>query len=119
MKITNNCPTFDFKNLHFQGKGETAGYKNLGELSNIMAAQMNCLEKHLGSIVQCLFDIEDGLREGQNAKEKFIRQKKEIAASRLMDKADELIKACNKYLALTDRNRDSTKAIGTNDKKYN
>ncbi len=119
---TNNCLTFNLKILHFiylQGKCDSAGFKNLEQLYQIMEAQMNSLESHLGSIIKCLSAIEDGLGEGQKAHQKFIRQKKERAANHLMDKADELIKACNKYLALTDRNRDSAKEFGTNDKKYN
>ncbi len=78
---------------------------------------MNSLENHLDSIIKCLTDIEQRLIEGQNAKEKFFRQKKEIAAKRLKDKAEELIKACDSYLALTDRNRGFTKAIGNGSQK--
>ncbi len=88
-----------------------AGYKHLISLSQTLEKQMNSLETHLESIIECLFDIEDRLREGQRVKEKFFRQKKEKAAKCLNDASEQLIEACNTYLTLTDRNGDGTKAI--------
>ncbi len=76
-----------------------------------MADQMNQLEKHLDSIIKCLLDLEDRLREGQTAKRKFSRQKNEETAKRLVDRSKELVKACSDYLTLTDIKGNTTKAI--------
>ncbi len=65
---------------------------------------MNQLENYLESIINCLLNIEDRLRVTQKVEEKFIREKKENIARRLVDKAKELIESCNEFLTLTGSN---------------
>jgi hypothetical protein len=74
-----------------------------------MEQQMNCWEKHLDSIIKCLLDIEQHLDKGQKAKEKVKKYEEETKrkkmAKRLIEKAKELIEACNVYLTLTNRDK--------------
>ncbi len=76
-----------------------------------MIDKSNPVEIHLKSIIESLEDIEGRLREGQKATEKVITQRREIAAGRLKDRAEQLIEACNEYLVSTGRKGDNRRAI--------
>jgi hypothetical protein len=78
-----------------------------------MADKSNPVETHLKSIIKSLEDIEGRSREGLKATEKVITQKKETAAGRLKDRAEQLIEACNEYLTSIDKKGNDKKAIET------
>ncbi len=100
-----------------QATGKSAGYDQLKKLTLIMRDQMNSLEEHLEFIISCLATIDVGLSQGQRTQDKFIRQKKEKVAERLIVEAKNLIEGCNIYLAETDKHRGNSKPIEMDAKK--
>jgi hypothetical protein len=68
---------------------------------------MDKVQEFLQSVMQCLENIEDRMGEGQKSKDKFIAKKTEIAARKLVEKAQEMIDASDKYLSLIETKADA------------
>ncbi len=90
-----------------QAQGAVAANDHLMKLSLNMQEKMNHFHYHLESIINCLLNIEERLRDSQRVQIKFTEMMRKTVAKRLMEKADELINECDNYVAITDHHKNN------------
>jgi hypothetical protein len=90
-----------------QAKGAMAGYEHLLDVSRNTDEKIKRFHEHLQSIITCLLNIEERLRDSQRVQINFTEMKRKTVAERLMAKADELIDECDNYVAKTDHHKNN------------